>query len=154
MQLCCNLCGCMETDEEGFMVGAFFRQFNCCRLKLLFYSIITHSGVSTCWELKQGGTWLQGRLAHDVHLPALCCVKTGLEDTRPGRVSDRQHARWVLVGLAQTRRDLIARSLGTWRASSSTLLCQDRTWRHTSRDSITQTAFMVATNNTWRTLVM
>jgi len=47
-----------------------------------------------------------------VHLPALCCVKTGFEDTRPGMASGRQHARWLLVGLARTRRDLIARSLG------------------------------------------
>ena len=62
---------------------------------------MTHSGLSTCWELKQGNTWLQGHLAHDVHLPALCC--------------------------------------------------QDRTWRHTYRYSIRQTACMVATNKTWRT---
>ena len=47
-----------------------------------------------------------------MHLPALCCVKTGFEDTRPGMASGRQHARWLLVGLARTRRDLIARSLG------------------------------------------
>ena len=47
-----------------------------------------------------------------MHLPAFCCVKTGLEDTRLGRVSGRQHALWLLVGLAQTKRDLIARSLG------------------------------------------
>jgi len=27
VMLCRNICGCLETDEEGFSVGVFFRKF-------------------------------------------------------------------------------------------------------------------------------
>jgi len=138
----------LHGDLRGGIFGRWLFQAVSCRcFKLLIYSIITQRWIVCLLRAQQGETWLQGRLVHDMHLPAFCCVKTGLEDTRPGIVSGRQHAWWILVGLAHqtARRDLTARSLGTWHASSSTLLCQDRTWRHTSRYSIRQTACMVHT---------
>jgi hypothetical protein len=115
MQLCsAELCGCMETDEEGIFGRHLFQAVYCRCYRILIYSIITQRWIvyllraQTRRDLtaRSLGTYMTCIFQHSA-------VETGLEDTRPGRVSGRQHARWLLVGLAQTRRDLIARSLGT-----------------------------------------
>ena len=53
VQLSCAVVffGCMETYEEGFFCRPLFDAVQCRFYKLLFYSVVTHSGLSTCWEL-------------------------------------------------------------------------------------------------------
>jgi hypothetical protein len=89
----------LHGDRRGGIVGRPLFDAVLCRCYKLSMYVVTHSGLSACWELKQDrfDCKLQGHLAHGVHLPALCC--------------------------------------------------HDRTWRHTFRYIIRQTACMVATNN-------
>ena len=86
---------CLHGDRRG---GIFYRQpfdaVDCRCYKLLFYGVVTHSGFSTCGELKQGKTRLQGHLAHDCIFQH-SAVKTGLEDKHTVLVSGRKHAWWL-----------------------------------------------------------